>query len=482
MNVSRLLSGKAARSPARPALIFGDRTYSFAEMEDRARRAAGALADLGIGEGDRVAVFSKNRPEWIEVFFGLAKLGAVAVPVNFRLAPKELLHLLNHSDPKLLVFEAELADALPDVGDMATLDLDAEYGTLAGKATPVVTEALVHDTSPHSIGYTSGTTGRAKGALLTHANMVIGTHYYSLSNLGYTRDDVFLNPTPLCHRAGCARMIQSFGVGAAQVLLRKFDPERVFDLIERHRVTMSGFVPTMLRLMSPHRGEADISSMRQLLTTGEACPPATRELIFELFPGVELITTFASTEAGIIAVSSSKDERVGARPLPEVDLRIEDDGEILVRAGAPGHGGVMREYWNDPEANREAFRDGWFATGDCGALDDAGYLRVFDRKKDMILSGGLNIYSKEVEACLLEHPSVLEAAVVGEPDPTWGESVVAHVVRRAGREVSADALVAHCKERLASYKKPKEVRFQDALPRNTAGKVLKYRLREKETS
>lgn len=482
MNVSRLLSGKAARWPTRTALVFEDRSFSYAELELRARRAAGALAGLGVGEGDRVALFSKNRPEWIEVFFGLAKLGAVVVPVNFRLTPDEVSQVLAHSAPKLLVFELELAGALPADSDLPALDLDGAYGTLVDEATPVASEALVHDTDAHSIGYTSGTTGRAKGAVLTHANMVVGTHYYSMSNLGYTREDVFLNPTPLCHRAGCARMIQSFGVGAPMVLLRRFDPERVFDLIERHRVTMSGFVPTMVRLMSQHRGKADVTSMRQLLTTGEACPPSTRELVFELFPGVELLTTFASTEAGIIAVSSSADERVGARPLPEVDLRFEEDGEILVRAGEPGRGGVLREYWNDPEANAEAFRDGWFATGDCGFLDEAGRLHVVDRKKDMILSGGLNIYSKEVEGCLLEHPAVLEAAVVGEPDPTWGESVVAYVVKRAGSDVGAEELVAHCRERLASYKKPREIRFRSALPQNTVGKVLKYRLREKETS
>ena len=339
------------------------------------------------------------------------------------------------------------------------------------------------DTDPHSICYTSGTTGFPKGAVLTHANVVIGTHDYSVSNVGYTRDDVFLNPTPLCHRAGWARLIQSIGVGAPQVLLRKFDPERVFDLVARHRVTMSGFIPTMVRLMAEYRTKADVSSMRILLTTGEACPPATKATIFELFPSVELVMSFASTEAGIMALLSSKDERAPqsatGRPLPEVELRTEgEDSEIAIRTGAPGTGGVMLEYWNDPEANDTAFDGDWFRTGDCGHLDENGYLFVTDRKKDMILTGGLNVYSKEVESCLLAHPDVVEAAVIGKADPVYGEAVVAFAVRR-GDALTETALVEHVKKHLASYKKPKEIRFVDALPHNTAGKILKYELRKK---
>jgi acyl-CoA synthetase (AMP-forming)/AMP-acid ligase II len=297
--------------------------------------------------------------------------------------------------------------------------------------------------------------------VLTGDNVVIGTHYYSLSNIGYTRRDVFLNPTPLCHRAGWARLIQSVGVGAPQVLLRQFDPERAFDLIERHQVSMSGFVPTMVRMMAEHRTGHDVSTMRQLLTTGEACPPAIKQTIFELFPGVELTTSFASTEAGIMALLSSDDPRAPAdatgRPLPEVEMRFGDDDEISIRAGAPGRGGVMLEYWKDPGANREAFVDGWFRTGDCGRL---------------------NIYSKEVESCLLGHAAVREVAVVGRPDPKWGESVVAFVVCRKGEHATGGELVAHAREHLASFKKPKEVRFLDELPKNATGKVLKYKLRE----
>lgn len=483
MRVGRLLTGSAERDPDRAALIYDDRPISFAELDERSNRFANALLADGIGPGDRVGVFTKNRPEWVEVFFATAKLGAVLVPINFRLAAREVAHIIEGVAPRLLVLEDEVAPVVSSITDVRTVSVNREYPHWRDQGSPSPPVVELEDNPIHSICYTSGTTGAPKGAVLTQDNVVIGTHYYSLANIGYTRRDVFLNPTPLCHRAGWARLVQSIGVGAPQVLLREFDPERVLDLIERHRVSMSGFVPTMIRMMAEHRTSNDVSSMRQLLTTGEACPPAIKETIFELFPGVELTTSFASTEAGIMALLSSEDPRAPAdatgRPLPEVEMRFGEDDEILVRTGAPGRGGVMLEYWNDPEANREVFIDGWCRTGDCGRLNEDGYLFLSDRKKDMILSGGLNIYSKEVESCLLEHPAVREAAVVGRSDPEWGESVVAFVVCRKGERTTGDELVAHTRERLASYKKPREVRFLEELPKNATGKVLKYELRER---
>lgn len=483
MRVGRLLSGSAERYPERAAIIYEDRSIRFAELDERANRLANALQAGGIAPGDRVALMTKNRPEWVEVFFAAAKLGAVLVPINFRLARSEVAHIVEQVEPRLFVFEHELAETVPSIPEIPTVSVDGDYAGWRDQGAPSPPPVELHDNPVHSIGYTSGTTGVPKGAVLTHDNVVIGTHYYSLANIGYTRRDVFLNPTPLCHRAGWARLVQSVGVGAPQVLLRQFDPEHVFDLIERHRVTMSGFVPTMVRMMAEHRTSKSVATMRQLLTTGEACPPAIKETIFELFPGVELTTSFASTEAGIMALLSSEDPRAPGdatgRPLPEVEMRFGDDDEIFVRTGAPGRGGVMLEYWNDPEANEKAFVDGWFGTGDCGRFDDSGYLFLSDRKKDMILSGGLNIYSKEVESRLLEHPAVREAAVVGRPDSKWGEAVVAFVVCRKGRHTTEDELVAFARERLASYKKPREVRFVDELPKNATGKVLKYELREK---
>lgn len=510
MNTAALLSGHARRIPHRPALLFEDRVTTFAELETRANRVARALVGTGVTKGSAVALYTSNRLEWVEVFFAASRIGAILVPVNFRLRATELRDVLSRARPLVLLFEAELAPEVDKAlasGELPPINLveiggrsfssAAPYEVLISEAAGSAPKVEILGDDHHSICYTSGTTGAPKGAILTHDNVVIGTHYMSLANIGYTRDDVFLNPTPLCHRAGWARLIQSVGVGAPHVLVRRFDPERVLTLMREHHVTMIGLVPTMVRLIEQVSAAPQIASLRRLLTTGEACPPAIKETIFSLFPGVELITTFASTEAGIIALSSSADPgydpAATGRPLNEVELRVLDEngvdlppgevGEIVVRAGPPGRGGIMLGYHEDPDANREAFAEGgWFHTGDCGYLEESGLLYMADRKKDMILSGGLNIYSKEVEKVLLQHPAVQEAAVVARPDATWGESVVAFVVSRRGVAADARELIAHCKEHLASYKKPREVIFLDELPRNAAGKTLKYQLRERARS
>ncbi|MFQ5792367.1 MAG: class I adenylate-forming enzyme family protein [Acidobacteriota bacterium] len=508
MNAADLLPGNARRFPNRPALIYDDRTYSFSQLDGRANQAANALQSLGVQKRDVVALYTMNCPEWIEVFFAAGKIGAIIVPVNFRLRGGELHDILRHCEASVLIFDEELDSEVDQIrgGDLSqihTIELGhrtaswaLEYESWVSQAATTPPQEEVAGKDHHSICYTSGTTGRPKGAILTHNNVVIGTHYLSLANIGYTQEDTFLNPTPLCHRAGWARLIQSLGVGARQVLIRRFDPEKVLHLIERHRVTMAGFVPTMVRMMDQVSRKPDVSSLRKLLTTGEACPPPIKDRIFDLFPGVELITSFASTEAGIIALMSSKDPSYDpdgtGRPVMEVQVRILSDdgsaraagevGEILVRSGAPGEAGIMLGYLKDPAANEACFDGGWFRTGDCGFMSEQGLLYLCDRKKDMILSGGLNIYSKEVEHALLDHPAVEDAAVVGKPDPVWGEAVVAFVVRRPGAEVDDEALIAHCKQRLASYKKPQVVHLVEDLPKNTAGKILKYRLRERATA
>ena len=507
MRVSDLLSASARRFPERPAIFYQDQRYTFRDLDRRSNQLAHGLRALGLSKGDTLALFARNSPEWVEIYFGASKAGLTLVPVNFRLKGPELHYIVEHARASALIFDIELAPELEttraslgrELKCLAIGDGDAggalHYAAFRDEGARSEPAAVgLHSLDVHSICYTSGTTGHPKGAVMTQANVVVGAFYAALASIGFTRDDVFLNIAPFCHRSGWPRMVQSIGVGAPQVVMRSFDPEGVLSLIEQHCATVTSLVPTMVRLIEQNaRGHShDLSSLRQLVVGGEACPRGVKEAIFELVPRIELLTVFASTEAGLVSLLGSEEqlERADSAGLPfsGVELRIVDDdgnalpakqvGEVAVRSGRPGEAGVMLEYSRDPEANQTALHESWFRTGDTGFLDDEGYLYLTDRKKDMILSGGLNIYSKEVEMVLLEHAAVAEAAVVGRADPTWGEAVVAFVVPKPDAVVDKDALVVHCKERLASYKKPREIRFVEGLPKNSVGKLLKYRLRE----
>jgi len=512
-----LLERQAGQAGDRVGLVFGERPFSFADLDRRSTRAAHVLRALGVGKGDRVALFAGNRSEWVDVFFAASKIGAVLVPISARLRSEELAWILGHSKPSLLIFEEELVaevarvrehgqdagpvvwlppvDRIPDTG--ATPPWAVDYAEAVEAASDTRLSVDLTPLDVHSICYTSGTTGTPKGAVLTHANVVSGTHEFSVRNFGYTERDVFLNPTPLAHRAGWARLIQSVGIGATEVLMRRFDPDEALGLIERYHVTLAGLVPTMIRMIDQASSVSrfDCSSLRTIITTAEGCPVSLRRRIFELFPTVGLMSLFASTESGQMAVLQSADQlsrpTAAGRPLDGVELRIVNDGgrdvpdgetgEILVRTGEPGSIGVMLGYWDGVRVDTSVFENGWFRTGDLGSLDVDGYLHISDRKKDMILSGGLNIYSREVEDVLRRHPDVADAAVVGVPDPTWGESVVAVVVLRPDSSVDASVLIEHCRSALASFKKPRRVEFVDELPRNAAGKVLKYKIRQRLT-
>lgn len=506
MRASDLLSGNARLFPRRPALLYRDRTVSFLELDRRANQVAHALAALGVRKGDRVALFARNAPEWVEVFFGAGKIGAVLVPVNFRLRGSEVAYVVEHSGASVLLFDAELDAEVDVVRSHAREGLRyvaigrsevsgaLEYASWIHEAASSPPPLTLDAMDVHSVCYTSGTTGRPKGAVMTQSNVVLGAFYAALATVGFTRNDVFLSIAPFCHRAGWPRMVQAIGVGAPQVIVREFDPRGILSLIERHRVTTTTVVPTMVRLIARDQaaGGFDLSSLRQIVLGGEACPLPVKQAVYRLFPGVELLTVFASTEAGLVTLLGSEEQLShpdsAGVPFLGVELRALDPegadvasgevGEIAVRSGKRGEAGVMWGYLEDPEANEAAFQGDWLRTGDAGFLDEEGYLYLTDRTKDMILTGGLNVYSREVESVLLEHPAVAEVAVVGKPDELWGEAVVGFVVRRSGAEVTDEILIAHCKERLASYKKPRAIRFTEALPRNSIGKILKYRLRE----
>jgi long-chain acyl-CoA synthetase len=506
MRLETLLAGHARRRPEHTALVCGAQRLGYAELHAAVRRVACGLAGLGVRPGDRVLLLLPNGVEFVLAQYAAFTLGAIAVPVNPRLAPAEVEWLFADARPAAAVFHEEVRAAasaglarVPGCRPiLAGPARSGEHAFAALAATvPVPLPEPPPDQDDGMILYTSGTTGRPKGALITHANLIVQNVWLHPQEWRLDGDDRFLAASPLAHRAGCARLFNALGLGATLVIMERFDPALALELIERERVTVTGLVPTMIRRMLPLLREAPrrCASLRRLIVSTEAFPVELKREVLELLPGVELHSLFGSTEVLVTnlghAEQFSHPASVG-RPLPGVEVRLVDDagrdvpagavGELLVRSGPPGRWATFRGYHGLPEATAEAIRDGWVHTGDLARADAGGYLYIVDRKKDMVLSGGYNIYSREVEQALLAHPAVADAAVIGVPDALYGEAVAAYVERRPGAALDAPALIAHCRTRLADYKKPRHVIFTDALPRNSTGKVLKGALRERAAS
>ncbi len=504
MKLATLLAHNAQRYPARVALVCGDRRLTFSQLDGRANRLANALAGRGIGCGDRVAVAMPNEIELVEAMAAALKLGALIVPLSTRLTPQEIAYIVGNCEPGAIVYSADMrsavaaaADGLPGVLRLVVGDPEPgeesfpEFLDTGSPAPPPSPPAARDDCM---IAYTSGTTGRPKGAVGTNANIV----FASLANVvewGLSEDDVVLATTAMAHRTGLGRLANMMVTGCRLVMQPRFDAAEAVSLIERERVTIAGGVPTVFRMMAPEfekRPEA-AASLRLISATGEVFPVALKERLAAALPHVGLYTFLAQTEAGFVAglrpdEQAAKPASTG-RPILGVEIRIVDargadaprgePGEILVRCGEPGRNAVMRGYFRDPDATAAAFDDDWFRTGDVGYFDEDGFLYFVDRAKDMIVTGGLNVYSKEVEHTLLEHRAVADAAVVGVPDDAFGEAVAACVVLEEGAAVSAEALIEHCRALIASYKKPKYIHFVDSLPRTGTGKVVKQELRRR---
>ena len=423
------------------------------------------------------------------------------VPVNTRLTAHEVEHIATDSQPAVFAYHAGSRAALAGIvrqlpgcrtvvtgealaGEVAFGDLAAGEGPLP--AVPLEAEDCM-------IIYTSGTTGKPKGAVITHANQLIQHGYINAVEWGIGADDRYLVTTPLAHRTGLGRLTNALCLGGTVVVMDKFDAAQAVELIRRERITVLGMVPTVARMLLPHieRDPDKCSSLRRLIVTGEAFPVELKRRVISLLPNAQIYSFFAMTEAGAVTSLGHAEQfthpaSVG-RPTPGVEIRLIDAagrdvavnevGELLVRAGAPGRYTTLRAYYNRPQETAAAIRDGWFCTGDLARRDAEGYLYIVDRKKDMVLSGGFNIYTKEVEQALLSHEAVADAAVIGVPDAVYGEAVAAFVELKPGAAASAETLIEHCRTLIAGYKKPKHVFFVDALPRNALGKALKNELR-----
>lgn len=486
------------------ALICGDNTLNYAQLNQQVNRLGNALMDLGIARGDRVGILGRNSDTYVLIYFALARIGAVAVPINFWYKSQEICYTLKQSGSSALIADGQFAEAIaPAQRQLPGLRWTLYYGQQQVPGSPSLEEVMaaaatanpevqVDENDPHIILYTSGTTGFPKGATFSHRSHYI--HALSLAQTtGGRADDVGLVIYPLFHTGGpdCL-LLPHFLLGATLVILDGGDADEILRLTQRHRATNIFCVPTVWRRLLARLRERDydVSSVRRCLGSSDTFPPDLLDEIMQRF-NAEVYVTYGLTEAGCLLTvcrltheDRSKLGSVG-RPMPIVELALMDQegrpvplGEVgQVAARTPG---VMNDYWQMPERTAEALREGWLYSGDMGRLDEEGYLYLAGRAKDMIISGGENIYPLEIERLLKENPQIRDAAVVGVPDREWGESVLAVVVPAPGTTLTREAVVDYVRQRLAGYKKPRYVELVDTLPVTTAtGKVQKGVLRQR---
>ncbi len=483
------LIGRARRArPDRLALVVGGATRTHAELQERATRLATVLAGAGVGHGDRVALLLHNGLEFVESLLACHHLGAVAVPVNFRLARDEITYILRDSGAVALISGLP-TDGLPDAGLL--LEVASSYDERVAAAARHAEPAPLVEDDPALMCYTSGTTGRPKGAILTHRGLVASTLSW-IHEMRAGPKDVWLSGQPLFHIGGINGLLPFLALGATCIVTPStgFDPALALTLIEEHAVSMCIFVPTQWDVICRSERVTDMDRKRLRVAMWGASPAtrATLELMAATFPAADIVSAYGQTEmSGATTLLKGVDatRKMGSvgKPMLGVELRVVDDELRDVKTGAVGEvvyrgPTVMARYHADREATEEAFAGDWFHSGDLARVDEDGYLWLVDRKKDLIVSGGENVYPAEVERVLCEHPTVADAAVVGVPHPRWVETPLAFVVPAGDAAIDGSELIAHCRDRLAGYKKPSAVIVVDELPRNAAGKVLKRRLRE----
>jgi fatty-acyl-CoA synthase len=497
------LSNNARLYPERTVLAFGEQTRTFAQLEDRANRLANALAQRGVRRGDNVAVLMYNRLEVVEAWFGCQKLGACPVPVNFRLAQPEVDYILDNAGAVGIIGDAELgeraaaaATRLDDVrfhiGVGEVPEGAEEYEAVLESAPADVPDTIVDDEDRAFLMYTSGTTGRPKGAMLTHQNLWQHTLNW-IHELRVTSSDAFLTGLPLFHIGGVDAVLPFIYLGGKVIILPSggFDAGESIDALIRNGATMCYFVPTQWLEICQHPNLQNYgrAQLRAAMWGASQAPRSTLELLSETFPNSEIVNAFGQTEMSSVtcmlmgAEASAKKMGSVGKPIINVQVRVVDPamhdvprgevGEIVYRGPT-----VMKGYYRNEEATADAFAGGWFHSGDLVYEDKDGFLFVVDRTKDMIISGGENIYPAEVEAVLVKHEAVAEVAVIGVPHPKWVETPLAVVVRKPEAQVTEQELMDLCRQQLASYKKPSRILFADELPRNAAAKVLKRSLRE----
>ncbi|MEV3960331.1 FadD3 family acyl-CoA ligase [Nocardia sp. NPDC050193] len=470
--IPQLALSTADRFGDAEAVVAGELRWSYRELVDRIRRAAGSFAESGIGKGDRVAVWAPNSAEWIVAALGLMTAGGVLVPVNTRFRAEEAADVIRRSGARaLLVQKGFLGADYPAPPGVPVYDLKSDFLT-GGEPF----ERHVAGTDIADIIYTSGTTGRPKGVMMNHRQTLrLYSEWCDLADL--RRGDRYLMVNPFFHTFGLkAGIVSSLVRGATMLPVPVFDVDRMIELVEAERITMLPGPPTLYHSLLEYRGARDISSLRAAVTGAADIPVDLIRRIREELPFRSIMTGYGLTEAGTATASRPGDtfEQIATTAgsaCEGIELRIADDGEVLIRGYS-----VMQGYLDDPEATAAAVdTDGWLHTGDLGSLDADGRLKVIGRKKDMYIVGGFNAYPAEIEGFLLEHPAVVQAAVIGVPDERMGQVGKAFVVARG--QLGEAELITWAKERMAGYKVPRSVVFLDELPLNATGKVVKDRLR-----
>jgi acyl-CoA synthetase (AMP-forming)/AMP-acid ligase II len=487
LTIGEALTASAARRRQKTALVFGQDEWTYGDLDREANRFAQALFAAGCQPGDRVALLLPNGLTMAQAYFGTARAGVIGVPINVRWSPAEIRYALQDSEPRVVIAGPEFRDALPTAPHILVGEQWDDRLAMASDEPPAV---AVREDDPWVIVYTSGTTGRPKGAVRDHrSNLMIA--FLLATELGLSAEDVGMALLPMFHVNSMWFVTLSMVIGTTCVIYphRTFHPAHVVEELNRHRVTYSMFVPSMLSFLADAaaRGTLDPAHLRVALTSSAPLDTGLRDRLLSLFPRAQLHDIYGSTEyGGVTTIRHEPGGVVGTVGWPLVgdSIRILDDDGNPVTEGAVGEVFVkgptlMTEYWRQPDATRAAFRDGYLTIGDMGRLDEAGRLILTDRKQDMIIVAGENVYPTEVEQVLLSHPAVALAAVVGIPDPRRGEQVVAAVTPLPDRTVSVDDLMERCRRDLADYKWPREIRVWAELPLGPAGKVVRRQVRER---
>ncbi|MDT0202723.1 AMP-binding protein [Nocardioides sp. AE5] len=485
------------------AVVEGEERFTWAEVSERTARLANALSALGIGRGDKVSVFLPNRAQYVEIVYAIAGLGAAVVPISYRFVPSEVEYAVRFSDSKAVILDATLLDTF--VAAHESLDHIAsdrvvvlggadpstgyrDYDELLASAEASLDYLVLDEWDIYHLAFTGGTTGYPKACEVPQ-RMARQNWYDITVEVGVREDDTTLIAGPFYHGLGFMWGLQQLMVGGTVVMQRNFDARGALALIEQERVTFTPMAPTMYTMLLEveEKDTFDVSSMRGLVSAAAPLLTSTKERLLDYFSGAGLFEYYGATEAGFYSVLKPADQLRKVRSVGQAwfgcELRILDAEGNDVPVGEVGQiykrgPGLGVRYYKNPEATAEAFRGEWLTSGDLGRLDEEGYLYVVDRAKDMIISGGVNIFPTEIEEVVAAHPDVVEVAVIGLPDETWGETVHAYVVMRAGAELDEGVLNALCAERLAKYKRPRHYHAVAELPKNASGKLLKRVLRD----